>query len=66
VPNGANGRSSADVEVRAIARWLASLPNPVGVLACYDIRGQEVLEACRLAGLRVPDDVAVMGVHNDE
>ena len=55
-----------DGEVRAIARWLEQLPRPVGVLACYDIRGQQVLEACQLAGRRVPDEIAVMGVHNDE
>jgi len=55
-----------DTEVQAIARWLGRLPRPAGVLACYDIRGQQVLEACQLVGLRVPDDVAVMGVHNDE
>jgi LacI family transcriptional regulator len=38
----------------------------VGVLACYDVVGQEMLEACALADLRVPDDVAVLGVDNDE
>jgi LacI family transcriptional regulator len=36
------------------------------VLACYDVRGQQVLEACKLAGLAVPADVGVIGVHNDE
>lgn len=50
----------------AIADWLSSLPKPVGVLACYDIAGQELLEACKIAGLHVPDSVAVIGVDNDE
>ncbi len=50
----------------ALAEWLRGLPKPVGILACYDIRGQQVLEACRTAGLAVPDEVAVMGVDNDE
>lgn len=59
-------RATVEAEVRAIAAWLGALPKPAGVLACYDIRGQQVLEACQLAGLSVPDDVAVMGVHNDE
>lgn len=49
-----------------LADWLRSLPHPVGVLACYDIAGQEVLEACKIAGLQVPDQVAVIGVDNDE
>lgn len=59
-----SGMRSADRE--RLAAWLAGLPKPVGVLACYDIAGQEVLEACTLAGLPVPDAVAVMGVDNDE
>jgi LacI family transcriptional regulator len=51
---------------RAMARWLAGLPKPVGVLACYDIAAQEVLESCKIANLAVPDDVAVLGIDNDE
>jgi LacI family transcriptional regulator len=45
--------------------WLISLRKPVGVLACNDAWGRQVLESCRLAGLRVPDQVAVLGVDND-
>ena len=56
----------SDVENRAIAEWLAGLPKPVGVFACYDGRAQQVLEACQLLRLHVPDDVAVLGVDNDE
>jgi LacI family transcriptional regulator len=52
--------------VQALARWLVKLPRPAGVLACYDIRGQHVLEACQLADLRVPDEIAVIGIHDDE
>lgn len=55
---------AADREL--LAAWLTDLPKPVGVLACYDIAGQEVLEACKIAGLAVPDSVAVVGVDNDE
>ena len=50
---------------RAIGEWLLGLPKPVGIFACYDLRGQQVLDACRAAGLRVPDDVAVIGVDDD-
>lgn len=49
-----------------LADWLKSLPKPVGLMACNDDRGQYVLEACQIAGLRVPDDVAVIGVDNDD
>lgn len=49
-----------------IADWLLALPKPVGIMACYDERGQQVLEACQIAKLKVPDDVAVIGVDNDD
>jgi LacI family transcriptional regulator len=55
-----------DDEIGAMAEWLKSLERPVGVLAAIDPRGQQVLAACRMAGLAVPDEVAVVGVHNDE
>ncbi len=53
-------------ERRKLVTWLRALPKPVGILACYDLRGREVLEACRQTGLAVPDEVAVLGVDNDE
>jgi LacI family transcriptional regulator len=52
-------------EQAKLVRWLKALPKPVGVMTCYDIRGQQVLDACRASGLRVPEDVAVIGQHND-
>jgi LacI family transcriptional regulator len=51
---------------RALGKWLESLPKPVGVMAANDIRARHVLEACRTFNLRVPQDVAVIGVDNDE
>ena len=53
-------------EQAKLTRWLEYLPKPVGVMTCYDIRGQQVLDVCRAIGLRVPEDVAVIGQHNDE
>ncbi|HET9373547.1 MAG TPA: DNA-binding transcriptional regulator [Chthoniobacterales bacterium] len=49
-----------------LANWLLSLPKPIGIFACYDIRGQQLLDVCRQTGLSVPDEVAVIGHHNDE
>jgi LacI family transcriptional regulator len=49
-----------------VARWIAALPKPIGLLACNDIRGQQVLNVCRQIGVAVPDEVAVLGVDNDE
>jgi LacI family transcriptional regulator len=49
-----------------LAGWLKKLPKPVGIMACNDICGVAILQACAAIGLRVPDDVAVVGVDNDE
>jgi LacI family transcriptional regulator len=46
--------------------WLTALPKPIGILCANDDRGQQVIEACHSAGLRVPEDCAVIGVDNDE
>lgn len=54
-----------DREQSMVLRWLKSLPRPVAVMACNDIRGRQVLETCLLAGLRVPDEVAVVGADDD-
>ena len=49
-----------------MAQWLAGLPKPVGLFAGNDDVGRRVLEACQAARLAVPDEVAVLGVDNDE
>ena len=49
-----------------LQQWLVGLPRPVGVLASHDIQGVQISEACRRAGLRVPDDVALLGVDDDD
>jgi LacI family transcriptional regulator len=49
-----------------VCRWLRSLPTPLGLMAANDKCARQVLEACRICKLRVPVDVAVIGVDNDE
>lgn len=51
--------------VESIAEWLKSMPRPIGILAAYDDAAQRILDACRMAGLRVPADVSVLGIGND-
>lgn len=50
----------------ALQGWLERLEKPVGMMACNDARARHVLQACRVARLRVPDDVAIVGVDNDD
>jgi LacI family transcriptional regulator len=52
-------------EQRHVIRWIKDLPKPVGIFACNDDRGQNILEVCKLLNLKVPEDVAVVGVDND-
>jgi LacI family transcriptional regulator len=52
--------------VTKIAAWLRTLPRPAGIMAAHDLRGRQVLAAAQRAGLRVPDDLAVIGVNNEE
>jgi len=51
---------------RALTRWLAGLPKPIGLLCCHDVRGRRLINLCRELNVRVPDEVAVVGVDNDE
>jgi LacI family transcriptional regulator len=61
-----HGPASWAREQADIGTWIQSLPKPIAVMACYDIRGREVLNVCRQIGVGVPDQVAVIGVDNDE
>jgi LacI family transcriptional regulator len=53
-------------ERRSLAGWLKSLPKPLGLMACNDDCSRQVMEACKLAELSVPDAVGVIGADNDE
>jgi LacI family transcriptional regulator len=46
--------------------WLKSLPKPVGLMACNDDASLLILNACRLANISVPEQMAIVGVDNDE
>lgn len=51
---------------QALACWLTGLPKPCGVLACTDQLGFWLLDACRRAGIAVPEEIAIVGVENEE
>jgi LacI family transcriptional regulator len=59
-------QSSWEGEVEGTARWIKKLPKPLGVMTGNDPRGIQLLDACRRAGVAVPEEVAVVGVDNDE
>ena len=45
---------------------LTSLPNPSGVIAVNDFKALDILEAAKRSGVRIPEEIAVMGIDNDE
>jgi LacI family transcriptional regulator len=52
-------------EPQMIADWLRGLPKPIGLMACNDDRAEWVSEACKIAEIAVPGEVAILGVDND-
>jgi LacI family transcriptional regulator len=59
------GAAGWNADRRSLIKWLTKIRKPAGIFACYDLRGQQVLDACAHAGLRVPDEISVIGVDND-
>ena len=53
------------LEQRHMKTWLLKLPKPCGILVAHDLRAKLVLDVCLAAGIRVPDEIAVVGVNND-
>lgn len=66
LPPDTRGLANWETQQDLLTDWVRSLPRPVGVMVCNDPRGQLVLEAARRAGAAVPEQVAVIGVDNDE
>ena len=49
-----------------LTTWVRALPKPIGLMACSDHHAQRILDACQRAGVSVPEEVAVIGVDDDE
>jgi len=56
----------SESERSRVDQWISSLPKPVGIMAATDWTGQKLLESCRRIGVMAPEEVAVIGVDNDE
>lgn len=54
-----------ETEQPVLAEWLKHLPKPIAVMACNDDRGHHIIEACKVHDLKIPEEVAVVGVDND-
>lgn len=56
---------SWDEAVEQQIQWLHSLPKPVGIIAVTDARARQLMQACIMAGIAVPEQVALIGIDND-
>lgn len=65
VPLGAGPGFPTAGKRAQLKRWLARLPHPVALMTANDDLGGQLTELCKEAGIRVPDDCAVIGVDND-
>lgn len=54
-----------DEAVQGQVAWLRSLPKPVGIIAVSDARARQLLQACIVAGIEVPEQAAIIGIDND-
>jgi LacI family transcriptional regulator len=63
---GTGGPLAWEEQQSGLAKWLHSLPKPVGIMASTDLMGQQILEACQRLRISVPEVVAVVGADNDE
>lgn len=57
---------AAERSQRALLLTLKRLPRPVGVFVTRDRAASRVYDACRDLGFFIPDEVAIIGVDNDE
>lgn len=55
----------ANVE-KKLLQWLCSLPKPIAMLACNDECASEVIDACHVGEINVPEEISLVGVDNDE
>lgn len=62
--NGGGG-SSSTARLKWLARQVAALPKPIALFAEFDDRAMQILQACEVAGVPVPEQAAVLGVDND-
>lgn len=48
-----------------MVEWVKRLPRPCGVFGAHDGWSLRLANACHLLGLRVPEDIAIIGVDDD-
>jgi LacI family transcriptional regulator len=50
----------------ALSKWLRDLPKPIGIMTCADDCSQHVVEACKINKIKIPEEISIIGVDNDD
>lgn len=66
LPELPEGDAPSTSATATLAKWLLELPKPVAVFGFNDAVARAVAEACEETEIKLPDDVAVLGVDNDD
>lgn len=54
-----------EAQIDKLAGWMKRLPKPIAMMACNDMRAQELISAAHAGGILVPEEVAILGANND-
>ncbi len=60
------GKAKWQSEPYRIAQWLQKLPKPLALMAATDEISLQIVEAAKIAGIMIPEEIALLGVDNDE
>ena len=60
------GTAGSREDLAALKDWLLNIPKPAAVMTAWDTRATQVLNLCQEARIKVPRQIAVLGVDNDE
>ncbi|MBN1488283.1 MAG: DNA-binding transcriptional regulator [Phycisphaerae bacterium] len=62
----ARGKDRPRILDRQAAAWLRALPKPCGIFCASDLHAARLSNVCRDCGIAVPEQVALLGVDNDQ
>ena len=60
------GAAGSDEDIAALKEWLITMPKPAAIMTAWDTRATQVLNICKAANIKIPKQIAVLGVDNDE
>lgn len=50
----------------ALSKWLRGLPKPIGIMTCADDCSLHLVEACKINDIKIPEEISIIGVDNDD